>query len=140
MKAFYSFGDFISVNKVRQRLFDLKKIDLRGDQMQSEFIERFAKKAELLGVNSQQITDVFETALKVIEDNGFKTGGTGVCLDTEDWSASLRFVVDGTSEQRVMLSSSIAEAIVSKYENDLSELISFGVMAPRVRTDAIESR
>ncbi len=136
MSAIIALDDYISADKVCQRLTVLKKLDEEFSKINAEFAQKFIERARSRGISSEQISQILDTTLNVIRSHGFSPKGSGVCFDTDDWSASLRFMVACTSEQRVVLGASIATAIVSEFENDLSDLISFGVMAPTGRLDA----
>ena len=58
-------------------------------------------------------------------------------LDEWDTTASLRFVVAGTIQQRGYLRGRIADAIVGQYDDDLGDLITFGVTPPRETAYAV---
>lgn len=138
VNSYLALGDFITVDFIRRRLASLNKSADFFNGTNPIFVERFSQRATSLGVDAEKISALFDSALSAIESQGFLPHGTGFVLDPADWSASVRFVVEGTPEQRVMLGTRIADTIVSNFDEDFSDLITFGVMAPREAGNALK--
>jgi hypothetical protein len=135
--GFAAVGDLISVHAVRGQLKTLNRPEGLANFARIDVSANFAKKAEQRKVSSAHIAQRFDTALSVVQQQGFSPLTSELSLDEWDTSASLRFVVAGTAQQRAYLGSDIADAIVRQYEDDLGDLITFGVSPPRETAYAI---
>ena len=134
--GFAALGDFISVDAVRAQLQALNRLEGLADFARVDFSAHFAEKAKKRKVSSAHIAERFDTALGVVHQQGFTPLTSGFILDEWDTTASLRFVVAGTTQQRTHLGGCIADTIVRQYDDDLGDLITFGVTPPRETTYA----
>ena len=128
--GFAAVGDFISVNAVRGQLQVLNRLEGLADFARVDFSTHFAEKAKKRNVTSAHIAERFDTALGVVHQQGFTPLTSEFIFDEWDTTASLRFVVAGTTQQRTHLGGCIADTIVGQYDDDLGDLITFGVTPP----------
>jgi hypothetical protein len=135
--GFAAVGDLISVHAVRGQLQTLNRLEVLANFARIDVSVNFAKKAQQRKVSSAHIAQRFDTALGVVQQQGFTPLTSQLNLDEWDSSASLRFVVAGTAQQRANLGWDIADAITGRYEDDLGDLITFGVSPPRETVHAI---
>jgi hypothetical protein len=135
--GFAAVGDFISVHAVREQLQALNQLEGLADFARVDFSAHFAEKARKRNVSSAHIAERFDTALGVVHQQGFTPLTSGFILDEWDTTASLRFVVAGTTQQRTHLAGCIADTIVGQYDDDLGDLITFGVTPPRETAYAV---
>ena len=135
--GFAALGDFISVDAVRTQLQALNRLEGLADFARLDFAASFAEKARRRNASSADIAERFDTALGVVHQQGFTPLTSEFVLDDGDTTASLRFVVAGTIQQRGHLRGCIADAIVGRHEDDLGDLITFGVTPPRETADAV---
>ena len=135
--GFAALGDFISVHAVRGQLQALNRLEGLAEFARLDFSASFAEKAKKRKVSSAHIAERFDTALGVVHQQGFTPLTSEFVLDDGDTTASLRFVVAGTIQQRGHLRGCIADAIVGRHEDDLGDLITFGVTPPRETAFAV---
>jgi hypothetical protein len=135
--GFAALGDFISVHAVRAQLQALNRLEGLADFARLDFSASFAEKAKKRNVSSADIAERFDTALGVVHQQGFTPLTSEFVLDDGDTTASLRFVVAGTVQQRGHLRGCIADAIVGRHDDDLGDLITFGVAPPRETAYAV---
>ena len=95
------------------------------DEIEPEFATLFALRAQALNITGKQISDVLSTSLGAITEQGFTVKDVLYhCNDFEmEIDLAIELVVEGSIEQACDLWGHVIEAIDSKHENPLTDLI-----------------
>lgn len=103
------------------------------DEIEPEFATLFALRAQALNITGKQISEVLSTALGALTEQGFTVKYVRYyCHDFEmEIDLTIELVVKGSIEQSCDLFGHVIEAIDSKHENPLTDLIHIGVDALR---------
>lgn len=137
LQSYIKIGEFILANDVRQRLEDLNLLDQAGENpVLIEFCKKFSERIKSAGISSDDISKRFDTALTAINAAGYIPNNTGYCIDPENQSVSIRFMIDDTPENIAEASFLIAEAIMREYENPMCDFFTFSTMSPRKNLNA----
>jgi hypothetical protein len=103
------------------------------DEFEPEFATLFALRAQALTITGKQIFDVLSTALGAITEQGFTVKDVRYCCNDFEMEIDLaiELVVECSLEQACDLWGHVIEAIDSKHENPLTDLIHVGVESLR---------
>ena len=103
------------------------------DEFEPEFATLFALRAQALNITGKQISDVLSTALGALTEHGFTVKYVRYhCNDFEmEIDLAIELVVECSLEQACDLLGHVIEAIDSKHENPLTDLIHLGVNSLR---------
>ena len=95
------------------------------DEFEPEFATLFALRAQALTITGKQISDVLSTALGALTEQGFTVKDVRYhCHDFEmEIDLTIKLVVECSFEQACDLWDHVIEAIDSKHENPLTDLI-----------------
>ena len=95
------------------------------DEIELEFATLFALRAQALNFTGQKILGVLTTALGALTEQGFTVKDVRYyCHDFEmEIDLSIELVVDCSFEQAFELCRNVIEAIASRHENPLTDLI-----------------
>ena len=95
------------------------------DEIEPEFATLFALRAQALNFTGQKIFDVLSTALGAITEQGFTVKDVRYCCNDFEMEIDLtiKLVVECSFEQACDLLGHVIEAIDSKHENPLTDLI-----------------
>ena len=103
------------------------------DEFEPEFATLFALRAQALNITGKQISDVLSTALGALTEQGFTV--KDVCYHCNDFEMdidlAIELAVECSLEQACDLWGHVIEAIDSKHENPLTDLIHVGVESLR---------
>ena len=103
------------------------------DEFEPEFATLFALRAQALTITGKQISDVLSTALGALTEQGFTV--KDVCYHCNDFEMeidlAIELAVECSLEQACDLWGHVIEAIDSKHENPLTDLIHVGVESLR---------
>ena len=99
------------------------------DEFEPEFAKLFALRAQALNITGKQISDVLSTSLGAITEQGFTVKDVRYCCNDFEMEIDLtiKLVVECGFEQACDLLGHVIEAIDSKHENPLTDLIHIGV-------------
>jgi len=103
------------------------------DEIEPKFATLFALRAQALTITGKQIFDVLSTALGAITEQGFTVKDVRYCCNDFEMEIDLaiELVVECSFEQACDLWGHVIEAIDSKHENPLTDLIHVGVESLR---------
>ena len=103
------------------------------DEFEPAFATLFALRAQALNITGKQISDVLSTALGALTEHGFTVKYVRYhCNDFEmEIDLAIELVVECSLEQACDLLGHVIEAIDSKHENPLTDLIHLGVNSLR---------
>ena len=103
------------------------------DEFEPEFATLFALRAQALNITGKQISDVLSTALGALTEQGFTVKDVRYCCHDFEMEIDLtiELVVECSFEQACDLWDHVIEAIDSKHENPLTDLIHLGVESLR---------
>ena len=103
------------------------------DEFEPEFATLFALRAQALNITGKQISDVLSTALGALTEQGFTVKDVRYCCNDFEMEIDLtiKLVVECSFEQACDLLGHVIEAIDSKHENPLTDLIHLGVNSLR---------
>ena len=103
------------------------------DEIEPEFATLFALRAQALDITGKQIYDVLSTALDALTEQGFTVKDVRYyCHDFEmEIDLAIELAVECSLEQACDLWGHVIEAIDSKHENPLTDLIHVGVESLR---------
>ena len=103
------------------------------DEIEPEFATLFALRAQALNITGKQIFDVLSTALGVLTEQGFTAKDVRYLFNDFEMEIdlSIELVVECSLEQACDHWGHVIEAIVSKHENPLTDLIHLGVNSLR---------
>lgn len=95
------------------------------DEIEPEFATLFALRAQALNITSKQIFDVLSTAIGALAEQGFTVKDVRYCCHDFEMEIDLtiELVVECSFEQACDLWGHVIEAIDSKHENPLTDLI-----------------
>ena len=105
-------------------------------EIEPKFATLFALRAQALNITGKQISDVLSTALGALTEHGFTVKDVRYhCNDFEmEIDLAIELVVECSLEQACDLFGHVIEAIDSKHENPLTDLIRFAA-SPLEETD-----
>ena len=103
------------------------------DEIEPEFATLFALRAQALNITGKQIFDVLSTALGVLTEQGFTVKDVRYHFNDFEMEIdlSIELVVECSLEKACDLWGHVIEAIVSKHENPLTDLIHLEVNSLR---------
>ena len=103
------------------------------DEIEPEFATLFALRAQALNFSGQKISEVMSTALGALSEQSFTVKDVRYhCNDFEmEIDLAIELVVECSLEQACDLWDHVIEAIDSKHENPLTDLIHLGVNSLR---------
>ena len=103
------------------------------DEIEPKFATLFALRAQALTITGKQIFDVLSTALGALTEQGFTVKDVRYCCHDFEMEIDLtiKLVVECSFEQACDLWGHVIEAIDSKHENPLTDLIHVGVESLR---------
>ena len=95
------------------------------DEFEPEFATLFALRAQALNITGKQISDVLSTALGALTEQGFTVKDVRYCCHDFEMEIDLtiELIVECSFEQACDFWDHVIEAIDSKHENPLTDLI-----------------
>lgn len=118
-------GDYWSAVDIEARLTDLHLIE---KPMLRERVYAWRKLAEEKGATRDSIMDRWAVALEVIHSRGLTPSQVHSSF-SDDGSVSLKFACDASVNELVEVDLSIAEAVVGRFQDSFSELITFSTVS-----------
>ena len=103
------------------------------DEIELEFATLFALRAQALNITGKQIFDVLSTAMGALTEQGYTVKDVRYLFNDFEMEIdlSIELVVECSLEQACDLWGHVIEAIVSKHENPLTDLIHLEVNSLR---------